>query len=86
MNYQEQFDHERQIKIREYFKESDGLLAIAKQLHKDAVNNNEVLDSEWGNSFYQSSLVIEAREIYRERGEGPEPKSEDGFLVKIKGK
>ncbi len=50
---------------------------LARQLHNEAVANNEAIDTDWDDRGYRYGLFNEAMAILKEKGCGPTPSDGD---------
>ena len=78
------FDNELGCDVLEFESIVQASEVLAKQLHEEAVNNNENIDSDWDNRGYRNGLINEALITLKEKGQGNIPMLDGHYLIKVK--
>lgn len=77
-------DSNGMITVHVYENEAKASFALAKQLHDDAVQSGEALETDWGFRGYQSGLISEAKFILRQKGESGLPNQSHHVIIRVK--
>lgn len=77
------FDNELGCDVLEFDNITQASEVLAKQLHEEAVGNNENIDSDWDNRGYRNALINEALIVLKEQGHGPVPTLDGHKYIKL---